>query len=128
MFTRIRFTKILVAVAMTASVAACNDIASSGAKSKRTTTPVVTTTEPPKPIEVPPPTETPPPGVPLTPPPTVATEVAKPPVTVVTVDNDDDGPRPADALIAARKLLDDKQYDKALTLANLAIKRMPKRS
>src|SRR5262245_55020197 len=120
MFTRIRFTKILVAVAMTASFAACNDIASSGHKKA----PVVTTTEPPKPIEVPPPAETPTPSAPLTPPPTVATEVAKPPVTV---DSDDDGPHPADALIAARKLLDEKQYDRALKAANLAIKRMPNR-
>jgi Tfp pilus assembly protein PilF len=122
MFTPVRFTKILVAVALTASVAACNDIPS-GAKSRTTKAPVVTTTEPPKPIEVPAPTETPPPVAP-TPPPTVATKVDTP----VTVDNDDDGPRPADALGAARELLEEKQYDKALKLATLAIKKMPKRS
>ena len=119
MFTPVRFTRILVAVATTASVAACNDIAPTRAKKTQ-----VATTEAPKPIEVPAPTETPPPVAP-TPPPTVATEVAKPPVTV---DNDDDGPRPAGALIAARKLLEEKQYDKALKLATLAIKHMPKRS
>ena len=55
----------------------------------------------------------------------MATEVSKPPVTV---ENDDDGPRPADALAAAREMLDDKEYDKALKLANIAVKRMPKRS
>ena len=38
-------------------------------------------------------------------PPTVATETAKQPVTV---ENDDDGPHPPDALATARKLLDDK--------------------
>src|SRR4029078_2044920 len=59
------------------------------------------------------------------PPPTVATETPKQPATV---EDDDDGPHPVDALAAARKLLDDKQYDKALTLANIAVKRMPKRS
>ena len=62
---------------------------------------------------------------PVTPPPTVATEVAR---TPTTVDNDDDGPRPAGALEAARQLLDQKQYDKALKAANIAILRMPKRS
>ena len=120
MFTTVRFTKILTAVAMTASIAACNDLASSGKKK-----PVVTTTETPKPIETPPPTETPPPVAQPTPPPTVATETAKPPVTV---ENDDDGPRPVDALAAARDMLDDKEYDKALKLANIAVKKMPKRS
>ena len=121
MSTSIRFTKILTAVAMTASIAACNDLASSG-KQK----PVVTTTEAPKPIEAPAPTETPPPVAP-TPPvnPTVATETAKPPVTV---ENDDDGPRPVDALAAAREMLDEKSYDKALKLASIAVKKMPKRS
>ena len=117
MSTSIRFTKILTAVAMTASIAACNDLGSSG-KQK----PVVTTTEAPKPIETPTPTETPP--VAPTPPPTVATE-AKPPVTV---ENDDDGPRPVDALAAAREMLDEKSYDKALKLASIAVKKMPKRS
>src|SRR5262249_13648443 len=113
------FTNILIAVAMTASVAACNDVTPPGPKPG----PVVTT-EPPRPIEkTPTPTETP---APVTPPaPTVATEAGKPPTTV---DNDDDGPRPVDALAAARKLLDDKQYDKALKLAGIAVKRMPKRS
>src|SRR5215468_1243335 len=116
MSTSVRFTNILIAVAMTASVAACNDVTPPAAKPG----PVVTT-EPPKPIErTPTPTEAP---APITPPPTVATEAGKPPVMV---DNDDDGPRPADALGAARKLLDDKQYDKALKLANIAVKRMPK--
>ena len=119
MSTSVRFTKILTAVALTASIAACNDLAPSG-KHK----PVVTTTEAPKPIETPAPTETPPPVAP-TPPPTVATETAKQPVAV---ENDDDGPHPPDALATARKLLDDKQYDKALKLASIAVKRMPKRS
>src|SRR3954469_5858192 len=97
----------LAAVALTASVTACNDLAPSGGKQR----PVVTATEAPKPIDrTPPPTETPPPVAP-TPPPSVATEVAKPPVTV---ENDDDGPRPSDALGAARQMLDDKEYDKAL--------------
>ena len=117
MSTSIRFTKILTAVAMTASIAACNDLGSSG-KHK----PVVTTTEAPKPIEAPAPTETPPPVAPT--PPTVATETAKPPVTV---ENDDDGPRPVDALAAAREMLDEKSYDKALKLASIAVKKMPKR-
>jgi hypothetical protein len=57
MFTSVRFTKMitLAAVALTASVTACNDLAPSGSKQK----PVVTTTEPAKPIErTPPPTET----------------------------------------------------------------------
>jgi tetratricopeptide (TPR) repeat protein len=120
MSTSVHLTKILLAVALTASVAACNDLAPSGAKKA----PVVTTTEPPKPIEPPAPTEAPTPTAPLPPLPTVATEEAKP----VTVDNDDDGPRPAEALGAARKLLDDKQYDKALKLAHIACKRMPRRS
>ena len=122
MFTSVRFTKMLTlaAVAVTASLTACNDLAPSGGKAKP-----VATTETPKPIErTPTPTETPPPVAP-TPPPTTATEVAKPPVTV---ENDDDGPRPADALAAARTMLDDKQYDKALKLATVAVKRMPKRS
>jgi tetratricopeptide (TPR) repeat protein len=113
MSTSVRFTKILTAVAMTASLAACNDL--STPTKKAPTTPVATA-EPPKPVEAPPPAETPPP---------VATEKTKPPVTV---ENDDDGPHPPDALATARKLLDDKQYDKALTLANIAVKRMPKRS
>jgi len=119
MSTSIRFTKILTAVAMTASMAACNDLAPS---SKKPTAAPVATTEPPKAIErTPTPTEAPAP----TPTPAVATETSKPPVTV---ENDDDGPRPVDALGAARKLLDDKQYDKALKLAGIAVKRMPKRS
>jgi len=117
MFNSVRFTKVLTAVAMTASLAACNDLAPTGAKKG----PVVTTTEPPKPIEAPAPTEAPPPN----PSPTVATDVGKPPVTV---ENDDDGPRPADALGAAREMLEEKQYDKALKLANIAVTRMPKRS
>src|SRR4051794_27322809 len=123
MFTSIRFTKMitLAAVALTASVTACNDLAPSGSKQK----PVVATTETPKPIErTPPPTETSKP-IERTAPPTIATEVAKPPVTV---ENDDDGPRPSDALSAARKMLDDKQYDKALKLTTVAVNRMSKRS
>ena len=60
MSTSVRFTKILTAVALTASLAACNDLAPTGAKKR----PVVTTTEPPKPIEAPTPTETPPPSAP----------------------------------------------------------------
>jgi tetratricopeptide (TPR) repeat protein len=116
MFTQFRFTKILTAVAMTASLAACNDLAPTHKKA-----PVVTT-ESPKPIEAPAPVEAPPTPVP---PPTVATETIKP---IVTVENDDDGPHPPDTLAAARKLLDDKQYDKALKLADIAVKRMPKRS
>ena len=121
MFTSVRFTKMitLAAVALAASVTACNDLAPSGSKQK----PVVTTTEPAKPIErTPTPTEAPPPVAPT---PTVATEVAKPPVTV---ENDDDGPRPPDALAAAREMLDDKEYDKALKLASIAVKRLPNRS
>lgn len=113
MFTSVRFTKILTAVAMTASLAGCNDLASP----KKTTTPPVATTEAPKPIEAPAPVETPPPAV--------ATETVKPPVTV---ENDDDGPHPPDTLATARKLLDEKQYDKALKLTSLAVKKMPKRS
>ena len=121
MSTSIRFTKILTAVAMTASIAACNNLASSG-KHK----PVVTTTEAPKPIETPPPVAPTPPVNPTVPTvPTVATETAKPPVTV---ENDDDGPRPVDALAAAREMLEEKSYDKALKLANIAVKKMPKRS
>jgi Flp pilus assembly protein TadD len=115
MFTSVRFTKILTAVAMTASIAACNDLSSTPRKTAPT--PTVATTEPPKPIEAPAPVETPPP--------TVAAETAKPPVTV---ENDDDGPHPPDTLTTARKLLDDKQYDKALKLAGIAVKKMPKRS
>jgi Flp pilus assembly protein TadD len=116
MSTSVRFTKILTAVAMTASLAACNDLAPSG-KQK----PVVTTTETPKPIETPAPKETPAP----TPTPTVAVETTKPPVTV---ENDDDGPRPVDALTAARQMLEEKNFDKALKLASIAVKRMPNRS
>ncbi len=122
MFTRVRFTKILVAVALTASAAGCNDLSPSGAKTK----PVVTTTEPPKATEkTPTPTEVPAPVAPMPTPTPTATDVAK---TPVAVDNDDDGPHPVDSLAAARKLLDDKQYDKALKLADIAVKRMPKRS
>jgi len=117
MFTSVRFTKILTAVAMTASIAACNDLSSTPRKTTTTTQSPVATTEPPKPTEAPAPVETPPP--------TVATETAKPPVTV---ENDDDGPHPPDTLTTARKLLDDKQYDKALKLAGIAVKKMPKRS
>jgi tetratricopeptide (TPR) repeat protein len=117
MSTSVRFTKILTAVAMTASIAACNDLSPS--PKKTTTIAPVATTEAPKPIEAPPNAETPPV------PPTAATETVKQPVTV---ENDDDGPHPPDALATARKLLDDKQYDKALKLASIAVKRMPKRS
>ena len=116
MFTSVRFTKILTAVAMTASLAACNDLSPSRKTTTQTTTPPVATTEPPKPIAAPTPVETPPPAV---------AETAKPPVTV---ENDDDGPHPPDTLATARKLLADKQYDKALKLANIAVKKMPKRS
>jgi tetratricopeptide (TPR) repeat protein len=116
MSTSLRFTKIFTAVAMTASIAACNDLSPSSKKTTTTTTAPVATTEAPKPIEAPPPAETPP---------TAAIETPKPPVTV---ENDDDGPHPPDALATARKLLDDKQYDKALKLASIAVKRMPKRS
>jgi tetratricopeptide (TPR) repeat protein len=116
MSTSLRFTKIFTAVAMTASIAACNDLSPSSKKTTTTTTAPVATTEAPKPIEAPPPVETPP---------TAAIETPKPPVTV---ENDDDGPHPPDALAAARKLLDDKQYDKSLKLASIAVKRMPKRS
>jgi tetratricopeptide (TPR) repeat protein len=119
MFTSVRFTKILTAVAMTASLAACNDLSPSSRKA----TPVATT-EPQKPIAAPAPVETPPPSAPVMPP-AVATETTKPPVTV---ENDDDGPHPPDTLATARELLDDKQYDKALKLASIAVKKMPKRS
>jgi predicted negative regulator of RcsB-dependent stress response len=118
MLTTVRFTKIFTAVALTASVAACNDLTSTQKKST-----VATTTEAPKPIAAPAPPETPTPTA--APAPTTPPEAVKPPVTV---ENDDDGPHPPDALAAARKLLDEKQYDKALKLANVAIKRMPKRS
>jgi tetratricopeptide (TPR) repeat protein len=124
MSTSIRITNVitntLAVLAAAASLAACNDLAPTGSKQK----PVVTTTEAPKPIDrMPtPPTETP---APLTPPPTVATETTK---ETMAVENDDDGPHPPDTLAAARKLLDDKQYDKALKLANISVKRMPKRS
>jgi len=121
MSTSVRFTKILTAVAMTASLAACNDLSSPKTTTKTQPSPVVTT-EAPKPIETQAPSEKP---TTPTPAPTVATESEKAPVTV---DNDDDGPHPVDALAAARKLLDDKQYDRALKLANIAVKRMPKRS
>jgi Flp pilus assembly protein TadD len=105
---------------MTASVAACNDLSSPKTKTTTTTpTPPVVTTEAPKPIEAPAPAETPPA------PPTVAKPIDK---TPVAVDNDDDGPHPVDTLAAARKLLDDKQYDKALKLANIGVKKMPNRS
>ena len=121
MSTSVRITKVitntLAVVAAAASFAACNDIAPTGPKQK----PVVTTTEPPKVIEKAPPTETPTP----VPTPIVATETTKEPMAV---ENDDDGPHPPDTLAAARKLLDDKQYDKALKLAGIAVKRMPKRS
>jgi Flp pilus assembly protein TadD len=116
MSTSVRFTKILTAVALTASITACNDLSPS---SKKTMPAPVVTTETPRPIEAPAPAETPPT------PPAVATESTKQPVTV---ENDDDGPHPPDALAAARKLLDDKQYDKALKLASIAVKRLPKRS
>jgi predicted negative regulator of RcsB-dependent stress response len=116
MSTSVRFTKVLTAVAMTASLAACNDLSSPKPRTTTTTTtpsPVVAT-ETPKPIEAPP-VATPP----------VVAETPKPPVTV---ENDDDGPHPPDTLATARKLLDDKQYDKALKLAGIAVKKMPKRS
>ena len=116
MFTSVRFTKILTAVAMTASLAACNDLSPSRKTTTQTTTPPVATTEAPKPIAAPAPVETPPPAV---------AETAKPPVTV---ENDDDGPHPPDTLATARQLLDEKQYDKALKLASIAVKKMPKRS
>jgi predicted negative regulator of RcsB-dependent stress response len=122
MFTSVRFTKVLTAVAMTASIAACNDLSSPKTTTPKPTTttqsPVVTT-EAPKPIEPAVPAEVAPA------PPTGAAETAKPPVTV---ENDDDGPHPPDTLATARKLLDEKQYDKALKLASIAVKRMPKRS
>jgi Tfp pilus assembly protein PilF len=120
MSNSVRFTNILTAVAMTASLAACNDLAPS-----RKPKPVVATTETPKPIETPAPTETPPPAATPTPTPTVAKETTKPPVTV---ENDDDGPRPVDALAAARQKLEEKDFDKALKLASIAVKRMPSRS
>ena len=116
MFTSVRFTKILTAVAMTASLAACNDLSPSKKTTTQTQTAPVATTETPKPIAAPTPVETPPP---------VVAETAKPPVTV---ENDDDGPHPPDTLATARKLLDEKQYDKALKLAGIAVKKMPKRS
>ena len=118
MSTSVRFTKILTAVALTASIAACNDLSSSPRQDddrtgrRRRSRPSRSRRRAPA--------ETPP-----TPPPTVATETAKQPVAV---ENDDDGPHPPDALATARKLLDDKQYDKALKLASIAVKRMPKRS
>ena len=117
MSTSVRFTKVLTAVALTASIAACNDLSPSPKKTTTTTTttPVVTT-EAPKPIAAPAPAEAPP---------AVATETVKPPVTV---ENDDDGPHPPDTLATARKLLDEKQYDKALKLATIAVKKSPKRS
>ena len=117
MSNSIRFTKVLTAVALTASIAACNDLSPSPKKTTTTTTttPVVTT-EAPKPIAAPAPAEAPP---------AVATETVKPPVTV---ENDDDGPHPPDTLATARKLLDEKQYDKALKLATIAVKKSPKRS
>jgi tetratricopeptide (TPR) repeat protein len=116
MSTSLQFTRIFTAVAMTASIAACNDLSPSSKRTTTTTTAPVAATEAPKPTEAPPAAETPP---------TAAIETPKPPVTV---ENDDDGPHPPDALATARKLLDDKQYDKALKLANIAVKRMPKRS
>ncbi|HXU05398.1 MAG TPA: tetratricopeptide repeat protein [Polyangia bacterium] len=118
MSTSVRFTKILTAVAMTASLAACNDLSPSSKKTP-TQTPVpapVATTETLKPIEAPAPAEMPPP---------IAKETVKQPVAV---ENDDDGPHPPDTLATARKLLDDKQYDKALKLAGIAVKKMPNRS
>ena len=124
MFTSVRITNVitntLAVVAAAASLAACNDLGTTGTKQK----PVVTTTETPKPIDrtPTPPTETP---APVTPTPSVATETAKPPVAV---DNDDDGPHPVDTLATAREMLDEKKYDKALKLATISVKRMSKRS
>src|SRR5437899_1491467 len=69
----------LIAVAATASLAACNDLAPPGSKQK----PTVTTTEPPKTIEpTPPPAEAPGPtaAAPTTPP-AAATEIGRTPVT-----------------------------------------------
>ena len=83
--------------------------------------PVVSTTEPPKPTELP----LPPPVAVLPPQPKVETEVV---TSAPTVDNDDDGPRPPEALAAARKALEAGDHEKALKYAKVAILRLPKRS
>jgi Flp pilus assembly protein TadD len=67
----------------------------------------------------------PPPVAVLPPQPKVETEVV---TSAPTVDNDDDGPRPPEALAAARKALEAGDHDRALKYAKVAILRLPKRS
>ncbi len=119
MSTSVRFTKILTAVAIDRFRRRLQrplPVAQEGDDRSRSPT-----TEPPKPIEAPAPSgdarrRRRRPWRPRRP------SSRSPSRTTTT------GRAPPDALATARKLLDDKQYDKALKLASIAVKRMPKRS
>jgi len=110
MFTFDNTIRIFTAVAMTATLAACNDITSTPPTKAR-----AVATQPPTPVESPKPIEAPPP----LPAATAATE---------TVEDEDDTLKPGDALGAARKLLEEDKPERALKMATLAVTRMPKRS
>ena len=118
MFTFDSTIRIFTAVAMTATLAACNDITSTPpTKAREVATQPSTLVEAPKPIEAPPL----PAALPT--PPAVTTAVA-----TETVEDDDDSLKPGDALGAARKLLDEDKPERAFKMATLAVTRMPKRS
>ena len=119
MFTFDSTIRIFTAVAMTATLAACNDITSTPPTKAR-----AVATQPPTPVEPPKPIEAPPPLPAALPPPPVVTATA----ATETVEDEDDTLKPGDALGAARKLLEEDKPERALKMATLAVTRMPKRS
>jgi Flp pilus assembly protein TadD len=119
MFTFDSTIRIFTAVAMTATLAACNDITSTPTTRAR---PVATQT--PAPVEAPKPTEAPPPPIAvLPPPPAVKVEIA-----TETVEDEEDIVKPGDALAAARKALDEDKPERAFKMAKVATYHTPKRS
>jgi len=118
MFTFDSTIRIFTAVAMTATLAACNDITSTPpTKARAVATQPSTVVETPTPIEAPP------------------TPAALPPLPAVTaaaatetVEDDDSSLKPGDALGAARKLLEEDKPERAFKMAKVATYHTPKRS
>src|SRR4051812_44360137 len=121
MTTTLRITRLSIALAVAAGLAACNDLSPSPHQVAK---PIV--------AAPPPPSELPPAPVPTTPTPQVATdEPPKLQPTAAKVDEDDDDDQeiePAEALAGARKLLAAGKGEGALRMAKLAVLRTPKRS
>ena len=113
-----RIRRILVAITLATTVAACEDVPSSTPTPPPKPSPVVSA-DPPKPAELPPPVAL------LAPKPNVEADAGNEKRTRAT---DDETPGPTDPLTGARKRLTEGDTDGALKLAKVAVLHTPKRS